>query len=136
MRQHPIILFDGVCNFCNSMVNFAIKRDKKNGLKFAPLQNEIAKKLLIANQSLITDLTSFVFIEKDKIYTSSSAALRVCKYLNGMWPLMYGFIIVPKFIRDAIYNLISKNRYKWFGKREECMVPTAEVRARFLNELL
>lgn len=136
MQRQPTILFDGVCNYCNRMVNFAIKRDKKEVLKFAPLQSEVARQLLTGNHLLTTDLNSFVFIERDKIFTSSTAALRVCRYLDGLWPLMYGFIIVPKFIRDRVYNLISQNRYKWFGKREECMVPSPEIRERFLKEII
>ena len=135
MPQPPIILFDGVCNFCNSAVNFVIKRDKNSILKFTTLQSGIAHQML-ANQKIpANDLSSFVFIENEKIYTRSTAALRVCKYLTGLWPLMYGFIIVPKFIRDGIYNWIAKNRYRWFGKKEECMIPTPQIKAKFLNEL-
>ncbi len=134
MPDEPIILFDGVCNFCNSAVNFVIKRDKKSVLKFATLQSSIANQLLAKNNLPTNDLSSFVFIENNKIYTRSAAALKVCRYLNGLWPMMYGFMVVPKFIRDGIYNWISKNRYQWFGKKEECMVPTAEVKSRFLNE--
>lgn len=136
MPQPPIILFDGVCNFCNSAVNFVIKRDKNSALKFATLQSNIAQQML-ANQNIPTnDLSSFVFIENEKIYTRSTAALRVCKYLTGLWPLLYGFIIVPKFLRDGVYNWVAKNRYRWFGKTKECMIPTPEIKAKFLNELL
>jgi predicted DCC family thiol-disulfide oxidoreductase YuxK len=78
-------------------------------------------------------MDSFVFIEDDKVYSQSTAALKVCKYLSGLWPLLYGFIIVPKFIRDGVYNLIAKNRYKWFGVKQECMIPTPEVKARFIG---
>jgi len=134
MPSQPIILFDGVCNFCNSAVNFVIKRDKKSVLKFAPFQSEFAEKILINHHLSAEDLSTFLFIENNKIYTKSTAALRVSKYLKGVWPLLYGFIIVPKFIRDGIYNWIAKNRYQWFGKKEICMIPTADVRARFLNE--
>ena len=136
MPGEPIILFDGVCNFCNSAVNFVIKRDKRSSLKFAALQSKIGRQLLAAHQQPANDFQSFLFIENGKIYTRSTAALRVCRYLNGLWPVMYGFIIVPAFIRDGIYNWISKNRYQWFGKKEECMIPDAGVRSRFLNELL
>jgi predicted DCC family thiol-disulfide oxidoreductase YuxK len=135
MPKRPIILFDGVCNFCNSAVNFVIKRDKNSALKFTTLQSGIAHQMLV-NQNIPTnDLSSFVFIENKKIYTRSTAALRVCTYLTGLWPLMYGFIIVPKFIRDGIYNWVAKNRYRWFGKKEECMIPTPEIKAKFLNKL-
>jgi len=133
MAGLPIILFDGVCNFCNSAVNFVIKRDKRSTLKFATLQSPVAQEMLLKNNLSESDLSSFVFIEKEKIFTRSTAALKVFKYLNGLWPLMYGFIIVPVFIRDGIYKLMAKNRYRWFGKREQCMVPTPDIRARFLN---
>jgi predicted DCC family thiol-disulfide oxidoreductase YuxK len=134
MPGQPIILFDGVCNLCNSAVNFVIKRDKKFILKFATLQSNLAKDLLATHHLPANELESFVFIENNKIDTRSTAALKVCKHLSGLWPLMYGFIIVPKFIRDGIYNWISKNRYQWFGIRDECMMPTPDLRARFLNE--
>lgn len=136
MEDHPIILFDGVCNLCNSTVNFVIKRDKKSVLRFATLQSNIADKILAINPIEKNDLSSFVFIEKNKAYTRSTAALRVCRYMNSMWPLMYGFIIVPKFIRDGIYDWIGRNRYRWFGKKEVCMVPSPDVLSRFLNEEL
>mgnify|MGYP001551670184 FL=1 len=134
MPEQPIILFDGVCNLCNSAVNFVIKRDKKSVLKFAALQSSIARKFLLDNKLPVTDLSSFVFVEKGVIYTKSTGALRVCRYLNGLWPLMYGLIIVPPFIRDSIYKWISKNRYRWFGKKEICMIPTPDIKSRFLND--
>lgn len=134
MVQQPVILFDGVCNFCNGAVNFAIKKDKKSVLKFAPLQSAEAHVLLASYNVPSADMKTFIFIENGRSYIRSAAALRVCRYLNSFWPLMYGFIIIPKFIRDGIYNQIAKNRYRWFGKKETCMVPTPEVRSRFLNE--
>jgi len=133
MNEHPVILFDGVCNFCNSAVNFVIKRDKKKQLFFAALQTDIGKKLL-EQYSLPTDvMQSIVFIENGKAYTRSTAALRICRYLSALWPLCYGAIIVPNFIRNAIYDWIAKRRYKWFGVRNECMIPTPDVQARFLD---
>ncbi len=133
MNENPVILFDGVCNFCNSAVNFVLKRDRKKQIYFAPLQTETGKKLLQQYNLPADDMQSFVFIEKGKAYTRSTAALRVCRYLTALWPLCYGAIIVPKFIRNAIYDLIAKRRYKWFGIKQECMIPTPEVKARFLN---
>jgi predicted DCC family thiol-disulfide oxidoreductase YuxK len=132
MRNNPIILFDGVCNFCNSSVNFVIERDKKSIIKFAPLQSEAGQQLLQQYNLSTTEFNSFVFIEAGNFYTASTAALKVTRYLSALWPLLYGFIIVPKFIRDGVYNWISKNRYKWFGKKEQCMIPTLEIRSRFL----
>lgn len=134
MNRQAVILFDGVCNFCNGAVNFAIKRDKKSLLKFAPLQSDVAKELLSTFNLSSEEMNSFVLIENEKSYTRSTAALRVCRYLNSLWPLMYGFIIVPEFIRDGIYDWIANNRYHWFGKKEVCMIPTPEVRSRFLND--
>lgn len=133
MNQQPIILFDGVCNFCNSAVNFTLKRNKKANIRFAPLQSETGQKLLQYYNLPVHDMESFVFIDDGKAYQRSTAALKVCRHLRGLWPLSYGLIIVPKFIRDGIYDWIAKNRYKWFGRQEACMIPTPEVRARFLN---
>ena len=133
MNNQSIILFDGVCNFCNSAVNFVIKRDKNNLIQFSPLQTEIAHELLARHKLPTEDMKSFIFIEEGKSYTQSTAALKVCKYLTGLWPLLYSFIIIPHFIRDGIYKWIAKNRYKWFGQKNECMIPTPELQAKFLN---
>lgn len=133
MNDKSVILFDGVCNFCNSAVNFTIKRNKKGNIRFAPLQSEAGQKLLQQYNLPATDMESFVFIENDTAYKQSTAALKVCRHLRGLWPLCFGFMIVPRFIRDGMYNWIAKNRYKWFGVRQACMIPTPEVKARFLN---
>jgi predicted DCC family thiol-disulfide oxidoreductase YuxK len=133
MEENRIILFDGVCNFCNFWVNFAIKRDKKKKLHFTPLQGETAKQLLPHYHINPSSLSSVIFIDMDKAYTQSSAAIRICKYLDGGWKLFYGLMIIPKFIRDFFYNIIARNRYKWYGKKESCMVPTPEFRQRFLD---
>lgn len=133
MNTEPVILFDGVCNFCNSAVNFVLKRNKKANIFFAPLQSENGQKFLQQYNLPVSDMESFVFIERGNAYQRSTAGLKVCRHLSGLWPLCYGLIIVPKFIRDGIYNRIARNRYKWFGKKDSCMIPTPEVRARFLN---
>ena len=133
MDNNPTILFDGVCNFCNGAVNFTIKRDKKRTLKFAPLQSDAGQQLLRQFNLSTNQFNSFVFIEKGVVYTQSTAALKVSKYLTTFWPLLQGFIIVPAFIRDGIYNFIAKNRYKWFGKKEQCMMPTTAIKERFLQ---
>ena len=132
MNTQSFILFDGVCNFCNSAVNFTLKRNAKADIFFAPMQSAAGQKLLVQYHLPVSDMESFVFIENDKAYNRSTAALKVCRHLRGLWPLSYVFIIVPKFIRDGIYNWIAKNRYKWFGQKQECMIPTPEVKARFL----
>jgi len=133
VTNHPIILFDGVCNFCNGMVNFVIPREKKSVIKFAALQSETGQQLLKQFNLSTYEFNSFIFIEAGRVYTQSTGALKVSKYLSAFWPLLYGLIIVPKFIRDGIYNWIAKNRYKWFGKKEQCMIPTAGVSERFLR---
>lgn len=130
---NPVVLFDGVCNFCNYWVQFAIKRDRKKKLRFAALQGETAHQQLPKFGISPTSLTSVILLDKGKAYTQSSAAIRICKYLSGGWKLCYGLIIIPKFIRNFFYNIIARNRYKWYGKREACMVPTPELRDRFLN---
>lgn len=133
MNDNPLILFDGICNFCNSAVNFTLKRNTKADIRFAPMQSEAGQKLLQQYNLPADDMQSFIFIEDGVVYKQSTAALKVCRHLRWLWPLCYGFIIVPKFIRDGIYNWIAKNRYKWFGVQQSCMIPTPEVRARFLN---
>jgi predicted DCC family thiol-disulfide oxidoreductase YuxK len=135
MADQLIILFDGVCNFCNSAVDFVIKRDKQSVFKFASLQSQAGQKIVADNNLDDVGLSSFIFVERNIIYFKSTAALKVCRYLDGWWPLMYGFIIVPQKIRDGIYNWVAKNRYKWFGKRS-CTIPNAEVRSRFLNDTI
>ena len=132
MKDQVVILFDGVCNFCNSAVNFVIKRDKGSKIKFSPIQSSHGQQIIKEHDFHLTYLSSFIFIEKGVLYTRSTAALKLCKYLDGAWPIAYGFIIVPKFIRDGIYNLIAKNRYKWFGQQDKCMVPTPDLKKRFL----
>jgi len=133
MNDRPVILFDGVCNFCNSAVNFTLKRDKADAIDFTTLQSVAGQKLLKQYELPPDDLRSFVFIEKGRAFTRSTASLRVCRYLRGLWPLCYAFIIVPGFIRNGVYDWVAKNRYKWFGVRNECMIPTPEIRSRFLD---
>src|SRR5687768_16318256 len=133
MGRHSIILFDGICNVCNGAVQFIVKRDKKNHFRFASLQSPEGQKLLAQHELPVNDFNSFVLVENGIVYTRSLAALKIAKYLSGLWSLLYGFIIVPKFIRDSIYDLFAKNRYKWFGKKDSCMIPTPEIMAKFLN---
>ena len=129
---HSIILFDGVCNLCNGAVNFVIKRDPGNVFKFAPLQEKQGALLLKTHAIDIQKLESIVLIENEKVYIKSSAALRITKKLSGLWPLFFVLLIIPSFIRDGIYDIIAKNRYKWFGKKEQCMIPTPGLREKFL----
>jgi predicted DCC family thiol-disulfide oxidoreductase YuxK len=131
--MQSVIFFDGVCNLCNGMVQFVIERDQKQCFKFASLQSEYAKATLPAQYLDLSMQGTFILMEGGTIYTRSTAALHVAKKLGGVWSLLYGFIIVPKFIRDGLYNYVGKNRYKWFGKQESCWLPTPELRSRFLS---
>jgi len=132
MQENPIVLFDGVCNYCNAMVNFAIRNDKKAILKFTPLQSEAGSRLK-EKYNIPPEIDSVIFIEDGKVYTYSDAAVRIAKYLRWPAKALYGIIFIPKFIRQPFYKWIAKNRYKWFGKKEACMVPTPGVKERFLN---
>ena len=131
INQKQIILFDGVCNFCNFWVDFVINRDKNDLFRFAALQSstgiEVLKKYNLDSSSQVT----FFLISDNKVYTKSTAALIVCKQLSGIIKILYTFIIVPKFIRDFIYDLIAKSRYNLFGKRESCRIPTEEEKNKF-----
>lgn len=127
-----IILFDGVCNFCNGSVNFIIDRDPEKYFKFAPLQSAVGEKLLkeVGVDKIETD--SVVLIEDGKVYTRTTAALRIARRLSGYWSYFYGFTIVPSFIRDIFYKFFAKYRYQMFGKQAACMLPSPEMRERFL----
>lgn len=130
--QNPVVLFDGICNLCNSSVQFLIRNDKKNHLRFASLQSDFGQEVLHKFNLPQTDFNSFVLLEGEKIYLRSSAALRITNYLGGFWKILQIFWLVPPFLRNAVYNLIAKNRYKWFGKKTECMMPSPELKERFL----
>lgn len=127
-----IVLFDGVCNFCNSSVNFIMERDKKDVFRFAALQSgagiELQKKFNLDPN----DLKSFILVDGDSYYQKTTAALRVAKDLGFPYSLSYVFILIPPLIRNIVYNIIAKYRYKWFGKKEACRIPTPEERAKFL----
>ena len=127
-----IILFDGVCNLCNRSVQFIIKRDAAGYFKFASLQGETGQ-LLLKRYGLKNDLNSFILIENNKAYVKSSAALRVCSLLGRAWPLLSVFRLLPPSFRDFLYDIIAKNRYKWFGKEDSCMLPLPQWKERFLD---
>ncbi|WP_291910646.1 thiol-disulfide oxidoreductase DCC family protein [Chitinophaga sp. CB10] len=131
--EHGIILFDGVCNFCNASVNYVIRHDGRGYFRFASLQSEMAASLAQTYQFSTEGMASFVLLENGKVYTKSTAALRVARQLGFPAKLLYAFIIVPSFIRDGVYNMIARNRYRWFGRQDACMVPTPELRGRFMN---
>ncbi|HEY4551784.1 MAG TPA: thiol-disulfide oxidoreductase DCC family protein [Bacillaceae bacterium] len=126
-----IVFFDGECNFCDKSVQFIIKRDPKGYFKFAPLQSETGQSLL-KPCSIPESMDSFILMEDHTCYFKSTAALKICKNLRGLWKLFYILMIIPVPIRDYFYGILAKNRYKWFGKKESCMLPTPEQRERFL----
>lgn len=131
-----VVLFDGVCNFCNASVNFLIDRNPKDTLKFAPLQSEAARTLLgqvgYPVPDAARDPDSILLVQNGRVYSHSAAAVRIASHLVFPWSLGALGILVPWFVRDLVYRFIAKNRYRWFGKSEACRVPTPELRARFL----
>jgi predicted DCC family thiol-disulfide oxidoreductase YuxK len=126
-----IILFDGECNFCDHSVQFIIKRDKKALHNFASIQSDAGQEL-IRKYRVPADIDSIILVKANKCYYHSSAALRICSDLDGGWKLLYCLVIVPKPIRDFFYRIVAKNRYKWFGKKDSCMLPSPDIRKRFL----
>jgi predicted DCC family thiol-disulfide oxidoreductase YuxK len=132
VNDQRLILFDGVCNLCTGSVQFVLKRDKEKRFTFASLQSTTGQKLLSQFNLPNDTFNSFILYQDGMMYTRSTAALKLFQQLKG-WKWIKIFWAVPKFIRDGIYNLIATNRYKWFGKKEECWVPTPELKARFLD---
>ncbi|MCU7551111.1 thiol-disulfide oxidoreductase DCC family protein [Chitinophagaceae bacterium LB-8] len=130
-EMHPIILFDGVCNFCNGIVKFVIRQDHKKVFRFAALQSK-AGLALAERFELPGSIETFILIEDGKVYQKSTAALRLYNQLSWYWKWTQLFWIVPRFLRDAVYDLFARNRYRWFGKSEECMIPTPDLMSRFI----
>ncbi|MBZ0202600.1 MAG: thiol-disulfide oxidoreductase DCC family protein [Ignavibacteria bacterium] len=131
-KKHLIILFDGVCNFCNSSVNFIMSCDKHDRFRFAALQSEPGIELQKKYGLDFNDIQSFILIDGNRFYRKTTAALKVGWYLGFPYNIFYPLILVPPFIRNIIYNIIAKYRYKWFGKKEACRIPTPDERAKFL----
>ncbi|MFT7386539.1 MAG: putative DCC family thiol-disulfide oxidoreductase YuxK [Nonlabens sp.] len=131
-QSQDIVLFDGVCNLCNAAILFIIKRDKNNRFKFAPLESDTGKELLSMHQIDSSKIDSIVLISGDSAFAKAGAALRISKHLTGLWPLLYSLVIIPRCISDVVYDFIARNRYKWFGKKESCMIPTPELKSKFL----
>lgn len=131
--EHPVLLFDGVCNLCNKAVQFVIRHDKVSHFRFAALQSSAGNYLLTHHGINTENFQSFVYLKGGKVYEKSSALLHVLKDLGGIWKLFYVFMIVPKPLRDFLYKQVAKRRYVLFGRRGSCMIPTAELRGRFLS---
>ncbi len=132
ISMSSIILFDGVCNFCNGAVNFIIRHDSEKKFRFAPLQSEIGQQLK-KEHNIGDDIDSIILVEGERAYTHSTAGLRIAKGLGGIWSVGYGFIIVPGSIRDLAYRIFAKYRYRLFGRQDACMLPTPDVRERFFG---
>lgn len=131
--EKSVILFDGICNLCNASIDFILKRDKKNQFLVGALQEDAGKKLLSGFEVVPEYLDSLVLIEDGKIYFRSTAALRIAKKLSGFWPIFYALIILPIPIRDRAYDWIGRNRYRWFGKKNTCRLPTPQEKEKFLS---
>lgn len=131
-NKHPILLFDGVCNMCSSMVTFVIKRDQEAKFKFASLQSDVGQSILKVHSLPMEKYDSFYYVEGEKVFSKSTAALKVAKELDGAWKLFYPLILIPRPLRDTIYSYVAKNRYNWFGKKDQCMLPNPEMKKRFL----
>ncbi len=129
----PIVLFDGLCNLCDGAVQFIIDRDARGRFRFASLQSPFAQEL-IRRHRIDGAIDSIVLIESGRAHTGSRAALRIARRLDGFWPLLYGLIVLPRPLGNALYDLIARNRYRWFGRRSVCRVPTPHLRARFLDQ--
>jgi predicted DCC family thiol-disulfide oxidoreductase YuxK len=127
--DRPVILFDGVCNLCTGSVQFVIERDSRKRFRFASLQSPVAERLLGQRD----DLESMILVQDGKTYRKSGAALRIARQLDGLWPLLALFLVVPRFLRDAVYDWIGRRRYRMFGKRDTCWVPRPELAERFLD---
>jgi predicted DCC family thiol-disulfide oxidoreductase YuxK len=133
-ETHPVVLFDGVCNLCQGSVQFLLKRDKPGRLRFASLQSEAARALLAARGVTLPegDPDSILLVEGAQVYSHSDAILRIARHLPGLWKLGVFGLVLPKFVRDAVYRWVARNRYRWFGRTESCWLPTPSLRARFL----
>lgn len=131
-KKHKIILFDGVCNLCNDSVKFIIKHDPKDVFQFTALQSDIGVKMVAEHGIDTTKTDSILLVDQGKIYAKSTAALKIARHLSGGYPLLYAIMIVPNFIRNWVYDIIAKNRCKWFGRKDSCMIPTPELKDKFL----
>lgn len=131
--HQPLILFDGVCNLCSSLVQFVIRRDKAGSLRFASLQSEAGRYLTDADAE--GELDSIILIESGQHYRKSTAALRITLRLGKLWPLLFCFIIVPPGLRDMVYDFVGNRRYRWFGKKQQCWLPAPEYQQKFVEDI-
>lgn len=128
-----VVLFDGVCNLCNGFVQFIVPRDSDRQFHFASLQSDVGQELLEEHGLPTDELKSMVLIKGDDCYVKSEAAIRIAAQLGGVYALLSPFRFVPRSIRDRVYEFVANNRYRWFGKKDQCMMPTGDVKTRFLE---
>jgi predicted DCC family thiol-disulfide oxidoreductase YuxK len=133
-HEETILLFDGVCNLCNDAVRFIIPRDPHARIRFASLQSPAGQRCLARYGLPVNELHSVVLIDDGRVYTKSTAALRVARKLRGLWPALYLLTLLPSCWRDTAYDWVARNRYKWFGRRESCMLPSPDIKTRFLDD--
>ncbi len=131
--KKPVLFFDGICNLCNSWVNYVIERDPEAHVLFAPLQSETSRSLLRHLNIEVDAMDTVVLLDEGRVYERSDAVLQLVKYLKGPVRLLRAGAVVPRFLRNAIYNYIAKKRYRWFGKRDECRMPEPGLKNRFLE---
>lgn len=131
-KESAIVLIDGVCHMCQGLTQFIIRRDPRGVFRFASLQSEIGQELLRQGGMSESSIDTMVLIENGKYYTRSTGALRIARRLRFPWSLSYVFILIPPFLRNLVYRWVARNRYRWFGQSSECMIPTPEIRRRFL----
>ncbi|MGD8569588.1 MAG: thiol-disulfide oxidoreductase DCC family protein [Gammaproteobacteria bacterium] len=132
-NTNPVLLFDGVCKFCHSSVRFVINRDREKRFYFCPLQSARGQQMMEQYHIEDTGLNSMILLDNGKIYRKSAAALRIARQLSMPWPLLSVFLLVPAFMRDAVYDFIGRHRYQWFGKYEQCYIPDDDTRERFVE---
>lgn len=131
-HDRALVLFDGVCNLCNGFVQFVLRRDKAGRVVFASLQSDLGQSVLRALELPTEQLGTVLLLDDGRVYDRSDAPLRLARYLGGAWPLATGLRIVPRFVRDGVYNFIARHRLQWFGQKDQCMLPRPEWRSRFL----
>lgn len=134
LQPKPIVYFDGVCNLCNSAVQFILKHDKKKKFLFATLASESGSFAREQVKSSSRNNESVILYYRGRYHTKSTAVLMIFKLMGGMWQLLYPFVVIPAFIRNAVYDTIGRNRYKWFGKKSECALPSPEILERFVTK--
>lgn len=132
----PLVLFDGVCNLCSASVRFLVERDRRGTLRFAAIQSAVGAAAFAraGRPPPEGDPDSLVLVEDGALLEHSTAALRIARHLGGPWRLFAGLLVVPRALRDPVYRFVARNRYRWFGRQETCMVPTPELRARFVRD--